>query len=83
MGHLGYWVGAEGGGTERDECAEREVTAMNQPTGAGREIFGVRIIYYFASRDFQRAQAASRALMLASLASGASPARMKPWPAPS
>ena len=38
---------------------------------------------YGASRVFQRFQASSRAFLLASLASGASPARMKPWPAPS
>ena len=36
-----------------------------------------------ASRVFQRFQASSRAFLLASLASGASPARMKPCPAPS
>jgi hypothetical protein len=35
------------------------------------------------SRLFQRAHASVRALRFASLASGASPARMKPWPAPS
>jgi hypothetical protein len=38
---------------------------------------------YGASRVFQRFQASSRAFLLASLASGASPARMKPCPAPS
>ena len=36
----------------------------------------------FFSSVFQRSQDASRALRLASEASGASPARMKPWPAP-
>ena len=40
-------------------------------------------IPYFARRVFQRTQASSRAFLFASLASGASPARMKPWPAPS
>ncbi len=39
---------------------------------------------YLASRDFQRAQASSRAFLLAGFgSSGVSPARMKPWPAPS
>jgi hypothetical protein len=33
---------------------------------------------YLLSRDFQRSQASARAFLLASEASGASPARMKP-----
>src|SRR5262245_13558061 len=37
----------------------------------------------FFSKSFQRVQASSLAFLLASLASGAAPARMKPWPAPS
>ena len=38
-------------------------------------------ISYFCSNSFQRFQASSRACLLPVLASGASPARMKPWPA--
>jgi hypothetical protein len=38
---------------------------------------------YFARRIFQRSQDSVRAFLSASLASGASPARIKPWPAPS
>lgn len=38
---------------------------------------------YGVSRDFQRVQDWSRAVTLAGVASGDSPARMKPWPAPS
>ena len=41
-----------------------------------------RLQFPFPSKLFKRAQASLRALALAGLASGASPARMKPCPAP-
>lgn len=39
--------------------------------------------YTFFNNSFHRFHASSWAFLLAALASGASPARMKPWPAPS
>jgi hypothetical protein len=54
---------------------------LTRTTGSGTSQLRKDVPY--VSRDFQRFHASSRAFLLASGASGASPERMKPWVAPS
>ena len=65
------------------ESSIRAVYADQCSPSAKGVMLGSRLEPYCCSKLFQRFHASSRAFLLASVASGASPERMKPWAAPS